>query len=298
MNSKNLRIVSLIPSATEIIYLLGLQKYLVARSAECNFPKDVLKKPVVVDCPVDEGMSSREIDQFFKNAGHQGRGFYHVDQKLLKKIKPNLILTQEFCEVCAIPFTQVKKAARFLKGDVNILSLEPQSIEDMFKNILTVGSFAGKLTKAQKEVLNLRKNLEIIKLKTSSLKKPSVIIIEWLSPIMIAGHWVPEMAQSAGAKMLLSKPFDKSRLVIWDEVLKADPDILIFAPCGFNTKRTKKEVGMFERKKSWKKLKAVKNKKVFIVDGDAYLTRSGPRLIKGVQILSKIFHPEVNFNNL
>lgn len=288
-----IRIVSLIPSATEIVYLLGLEKNLVARSAECNFPKEVLKKPVLVNCPVDNQMSSREIDQFFKQAGHSGRGFYHVDQKLFKELKPNLILTQELCQVCAIPTSQVKKAARVLKADTDILSLEPESIEDMFTNIETVGQYTGKVSQAKKIVSQLKKRLSDVRRLTKGLKKPSAVIIEWLDPIMIAGHWVPQMVEYAGGKKLLSKPFVVSRQVLWDKILTVDPDILIFAPCGFTTQRTERELGVVRSKKGWGKLTAVKNNQVFIVDGDAYLTRSGPRLIQGVEILAKIFHPQI-----
>lgn len=289
-----MRIVSLIPSATEIVYLLGLQDRLVACSHDSNYPKDALSKPRVTDVCVPTGLTSYEIDRKVRNSLHHGRSLYHIDSKILRKTKPNLVLTQELCEVCAPSYTQIKKAVRILDSDVKLLSLEPESIEDVFENILTVGEYTGTEDKALQLVKDLNNRLYLIKEKTKrERKRPTVVIIEWLDPIMIAGHWVPEMVERAGGKMILSRPHQKSRRARWREVLTANPDILIFAPCGFDIKRTGKEVGMFKKKKGWSKLKTVKNGKVYLVDGDAYLTRSGPRLIQGVQILAKICHPEL-----
>lgn len=294
---KDLRIISLIPSATEIVYLLGLGSKLVACSHDSDYPEDAASKAKITDTVISPNLTSQEIDRAVRKSLHQGRSLYHIDSELLRKLKPNLVLTQELCEVCAPSYTQVKGAVRILDSDIKLLSLEPESIKDMFENILTVGKYTGKELEAKNAVGLLRGRLHSVEQKVGKRREqPTVVIIEWLEPIMIAGHWVPEMVERAGGNMLLSKPAKKSRRVKWQEVLKADPDVLIFAPCGFSIKRTQKEVGMFEKKKGWLRLKAVKKNRVYLVDGDAYLTRSGPRLVTGVEILAGIMYPE-RFNS-
>lgn len=293
MNQK-LRIISLIPSATEIVYLLGLQDSLLACSHDSNYPKDALSKPKITDTDISPNLTSQEVDREVKKSLHRGRSLYHIDERLLKKINPNLVLTQELCGVCAPSFTQVRRAVKILDGEVKILSLEPESVDDMLQNILTIGRYTGRFSKARQIVARLRTQLHSIEEKVRRIrKKPKVVIIEWLEPIMITGHWVPEMVERAGGRMLLSKPRKKSHRASWREVLAANPDVLIFAPCGFDIKRTKKEMGVFTKKKGWLTLQSVKEGKVYLVDGDAYLTRSGPRLVDGVKILAKIFHPRV-----
>lgn len=289
----DLRIVSLIPSATEIVYLLGLGQNLMARSDDSNFPEEALSKPVISEPAMAENLSSLEIDRAVKSSLHQGRSLFHLDKKMLSQLEPNLILTQELCNVCAPGFTEVKQAARILEDEVTILSLEPESIEDMLENILTVGEYTDRQIEAQRAVDDLREALYTVESKARTVSRPTVIMVEWLDPIMIAGHWVPEMVDKAGGKMILSQPYRKSRPAEWSEILNANPDILIFAPCGFDIQRTKKEIGLFKEKPGWSELKAVKNQRVYLVDGDAYLTRSGPRLIQGTQILARIFHPEI-----
>lgn len=288
-----MRIISLIPSATEIVYLLGLQENLVARSHDSNFPEDALAKTIISSPTIGENLSSLEIDNAVRESVHSGRSLFHLDQKLLADLRPSLILTQELCKVCAPNFTEVKQAAKILARETTILSLEPESIEDMFENIMTVGEHTGRQRKAEEAVAGFREILGEVEAKTKDVLRPSVVMIEWMEPIMIAGHWVPEMVEKAGGRILLSKPHQKSREASWQEILDANPDILILAPCGFDMHRTKKEIGVFEEKKGWSELKAVRNQTVYLVDGDAYLTRSGPRLVQGTQILAKIFHPTI-----
>lgn len=288
-----MKIVSLIPSATEIVYLLDLQENLVARSHDSNFPGDALAKPVISAPTIGENLSSLEIDNAVRHSVHSGRSLFHLDQKLLADLSPSLILTQELCKVCAPSFTEVKQAAKILAGKTTILSLEPESIEDMFENIMTVGEHTGRQSQAQEAVARFREMLGEVEANTKNVSRPSVAMIEWMDPLMIAGHWVPEMVKKAGGRILLSKSRQKSRQVSWQEILDANPDILIFAPCGFDMQRTKKEIGVFEEKEGWSELKAVRNQTVYLIDGDAYLTRSGPRLVQGTQILAKIFHPTI-----
>jgi len=289
--NRNLRIISLIPSATEIVYLLGLEKYLVGRSDDSNYPSKVNKVPAISFKTIGQNLTSLEIDNEVKNSLHQGRSLFHLDRKLLNELNPNLILTQELCRVCAIPLFEVKKAARILDSNTKIISLEPESIEDILDNILMIGEATQTLEKAHEIVQSLKKRMKKISLLSQTNPTyPTVIILEWMDPIMTPGHWVPEMVEKAGGKILLSRPLGKSEYVDWEEIVKADPDFLIFAPCGFTVKKTQEEFKAFKKKYDLTKLKAFKEKRAHILDGDAYFTRSGPRVIKGIEILSNIFH--------
>ena len=262
-----MRILSLLPAATDMVYLLGLEKSLVGDEK-------------LVSSPISSAMSSLEIDIAVRKLGHKGTGVFHIDQQKLKQLKPDLILTQELCSVCAVGFTAVRKAARILDGEVRIVSLEPESVEDILDNILLVGQVTGYRLQAQKAVKKLKKRTENCKLKTANLPRPKVLVIEWLDPMMVAGHWVPEMVERAGGKMLVTKPGEKSRRIDLAKI-KIDPDIVIIAPCGFDIERTIKEKHLIQKIAS-----RFKKSKVYLMDGDAYLTRPGPRIIKGIELLS------------
>lgn len=286
-----MRIVSLLPAATEMVCLLGLEKSLVGISDDSDYPKSVVKLPKVTAVTFDSNsLSSLEIDKKVKEAKHRGSSVFHIDRGLLSKLSPDLILTQELCPVCAPAFSDVEKAAKDVLKDTKIISLEPHSISDIFKNIKEV----AKTTKVsyEKNINSLKSRLSIVSKKVKGLNKPFVLVIEWLDPIMIAGHWVPEMVEKAGGKMLVAKKKERSRYIDWEEVVKLDPDIIIIAPCGFDIKRTMDEISLITNKKDYKELKAYKNKQIFLVDGNAYLTRPGPRIIDGVEILSEIIHPQ------
>lgn len=275
---KFLRILSLLPAATEIVYLLGLEKYLVGTSDQ------------VISSLVSNNMSSKQIDQSVKKLIHKGPGVFHIKEEVLKKLKPNLILTQELCEVCAVGFNQVKKAARILDGEVKIISLEPESVEDILDNIILVGELNGKNKESRLVVKGLKKRLEKLNSKFFILnsKKPKVLVIEWLDPIMVAGHWVPEMVEKAGGKMLITRPGEKSRQISVGDLKEVD--ILVISPCGFDIDRTIKERQLIVR--VIQRLQGFQGR-VYLMDGNAYLTRPGPRVIEGIEILGEVFHPDL-----
>ncbi len=287
------RIVSLIPSATEIVYLLGLGENLVGRSHDSNFPVDALKKKVISQPAIEENLNSLEIDKAVKNLVHHGNSVFHIDQKKLKRLKPDLILTQELCRVCAPTFTEVSQSAKILNSETKIVSLEPKTLTDVFENIKIVAEHAGVSDLSRPLIERLRYRVDSIPPKHKNFRKPTVLVIEWLNPIMIAGHWVPEMVEIAGGNLLLSKKGEKSRYADWYEIVNANPDVIIFAPCGFGIERIKKEIYLFKYRSGWDNLKAVKRKQVFYMDGDAHLTRSGPRLVDGIEILSRIINPSL-----
>lgn len=279
-----LRILSLLPAATEIVYLLGLEKYLVGVSHECDWPPEVKIKPKVTSSDISNSMNSREIDERVKNSLHKGPGVFHIKKNMLKLLKPNLIITQELCKACAIAFTDVQKAARILElrsmnyeSRLEIVSLEPESVNDILDNILLVGEKTGISQRSKIVVNTLKKRLKTLNSRfiIHNSKKPKVLIIEWLDPIMVAGHWVPEMVELAGGESTLST---------------LSPDILIIAPCGFDIQRTIQEKqfiqNVLDREYNG-------NVRVYLVDGNAYMTRPGPRIIDGIEILSEILYPEI-----
>ena len=273
-----MKILSLLPAGSDIINLLGLENSLV--------------KEKVTSSLISNSLGSLEIDRKIRAYKHKGQSVFHIDRDLLKKIDPDVVITQELCPVCAPTFTQVEKSCKILKKNYSLISLTPESIEDVFENIKTIAKFTGREKMARAQISRLRERLKNVKLKTQVFRKPSVLVIEWLNPIMIAGHWVPEMVETAGGKMLVSKKGEKSKKITWDEILNLNPDVLIIAPCGFDIKRTKKELDLITKRKGFKNLKAVGNKKVFLVNGDLYLTRPGPKLVEGIEIIAQILYPE------
>ncbi len=285
-----MRILSLLPAATEIVYLLGLEKYLVGVSHECDFPAEVKGKLKVTSADISNAMSSKEIDQRVKKVGHSGRGVFHIKEGVLKKLRPDLILTQELCEVCALGFTAVRKAARILEGEVKIISLEPQSVEDILKNIMLIGEATGSRQQARKVVRGLRNRIRNLKLEVRNSTKPKVCVIEWLDPIMVAGHWVPQMVEIAGGDNLLAKRGEQSKAVKIDQIKSVKVDILIISPCGFDIKRIIKE-----EKLVVDIMKQVKHtgSKAYLMDGASFMTRPGPRIVDGAEILAEILHPEI-----
>lgn len=287
MNS--LRILSLLPAATEIVYLLGLEKYLIGVSHECDFPPQAKKKPKVTTSLVSNSMrSSREIDERVKKIGHRGPGVFHIKDEVLKKLRPNLILTQELCEICAIGFNEVKKAARVLDSDVKIISLEPETVEDILENIRLVGEICGEEKEAIRVVRGLKKRL-LRYARNDGGRKPRILVIEWLDPIMAAGHWVPEMVELAGGLNLITKPGQKSKNIKLNQIKTSNPDILIISPCGFDIERTRKEIQLVDRI-----VREVREVRVELMDGNAYMTRPGPRVVDGIEQLYDIIYRYAN----
>jgi iron complex transport system substrate-binding protein len=290
---QQLRIVTLYPAATEIVYALGLGKSLVGVSDDSDYPKYVHRLAQVVTSSLPQGLSSKQIDNRVRKAMHRGIGVFHINEKLLKKLRPNLILSQELCEVCAIGASDVRKAARILKNPVKTVSLEPESVSDVLENIKLVGSITQKSKAAKQLIQNLSKKIKKVEFQAKSSKKPKVLIIEWLDPIMVAGHWVPEMVALAGGSNLVTKKGEISKRISWREVCASNPDVLIISPCGFDIARTKEEIGLLTSKKDFEDLRAVRNRQIYLIDGNAYLTRPGPRIVNGIEILSEILYPNL-----
>jgi len=292
-----MRIVTLLPSATEIVYALGLGKELVGVSHDCDYPPEVREKPVLSQSVVTSELTSREIDKTVKQRIHSGLSVYHIDAELLQKLKPDLILTQELCEVCAPSYSEVLEAAKILDAAPKIVSLEPKCLADILENIKLVGGLTARHARAEELINELQARIGKVAKLADEVNRPRVFCMEWLKPVYCAGHWVPEMVELAGGEDWLGEPGEPSFEIEWEEVLRYEPEIIVLMPCGFHPKRTLEEIDLVLEREGWQELPAVKNDRVFIVDGSAYFNRPGPRIITGVEILAQIIHPEI-FSNL
>lgn len=292
LQPENLRIVSLLPSATEIVCALGLSDALVGISHDCDYPPTVAGKPVLSQAVITATLSSGEIDRRIRGQLHQGLSVYHLDQAQLGRLEPTLILTQELCEVCAPSFSLVEAAARRAGSDSRIVSLEPHGLEDILENIALVGELTGRRDDAGSLVGDLRRRIQQVKGAVAGRPRPTVVCLEWLDPLFIAGHWVPEMVEAAGGSDLLGHPRDHSSVIEWPAVVEADPDVLVLMPCGFDVSRTREEAEPLRSRPRWGTLTAVRSERVYATNGTAYFNRPGPRIIDGLEILAAILHPE------
>jgi len=292
------RIVSFLPSATELIYELGSKELLFGVTHECKYPKEAQTIPQVIESVIDsEELSSDEINTQTCQLLNQGKEIFVLDEKILKEAKPDLIITQKTCEVCAAFTSQVDKAIQILSKKPTIYSMDPHNLEEILTSVIEIGNILGK-TKRSKEIrLELEMRINHVK-KFLKHEKPRVLAIEWIEPFFTAGHWIPEMIEFAGGVNMISKKGEHSRKMNFEEIIESDPEIIILMPCGFDTMRTIKEYNEFLKNNSnWKDLRAVKNKKIFAVDANSFFSKPSIRTITGLEILAKIIQPE-RFENL
>ena len=287
------RVLSLLSSTTEIIYALGCGDRLVGRSHECDYPAEVSELPICTIPKFNVDGTSREVDDEVKSLVQSALSIYYINEKLLKELKPDIIFTQSQCEVCAVSVSDVENALKNITGlSSRVISVEPNSIEDIFNDILTIA-----------EILNVRKKgkelVELIKAKIDSTEKivyqkssPSVAAIEWIDPLMAAGNWVPQLIRVAGGKNLFGEASKHSPWMKYNDLVEQDPEIIIVMPCGYDIKKSLIEIKTLESKKGWGSLKAVRNRNVYITDGNQFFNRPGPRIIESLEILLEIIHSD------
>lgn len=289
----DLRICSLLPSSTEILYALGLGDEVVAVTHECDYPPEAASKPQATTSVIDDRrLTSKEIDHHVSsNIGRHG-SIYHLKQDLLEELRPNLIITQELCDVCAVSYKEVQRATRVLDGEARVVSLEPNTLDEVLDTILLVGELTNRQEIAADKVQQLRERLARVRALARGASRPRVYAMEWLNPPFSGGHWVPEMVEIAGGQEVLGKAGLKSERIAAERILEAQPEIIVLMPCGFSLQRTIQEYRRENFFEGWEELPAVRNGEVYAVDGSSYFNRSGPRLIDGVEILAAIFHPD------
>jgi iron complex transport system substrate-binding protein len=289
-----MRILSLLPSATEIVYALGLGDNLVGVSHECDYPPEVKTKPVISTSDLSSQLGSAEIHGAVSAHRHPTHSLYRIDEQLLRQIDPEVILTQELCSVCAIPVAQVREAARILAGPCRIVSLEPNNLHQILDNILTVGEVTGQEERARAVTLSLQERIAHVTSVASSItSRPRVFCTEWMDPPMAGGHWVPEMIRLAGGTDGLGTEGAPSTVIRWEQVVEYDPEVLVVMPCGYKIERTSSEMDRTSNRAGWYDFPAVRSGRVYIVDSPSYFSRPGPRIVTGLEMLAEIIHPEL-----
>ena len=290
-----MKICSLLPSSTEIVFALGLGGSLVGVTHECDYPAETAGIPSVTSSVVNgESMSGKDIHDAITGLVHGGSSIYNLDQDLLDRASPDLILTQELCDVCAVSYEQVEAAASMLQCDTRVLSLEPNTVGEILDTIRVVGGMAGVQERAEEVIGRLRSRVERVERIASQAKsKPRVLCMEWLDPVFVGGHWVPEMVAMAGGEDELGIAGKPSFQVDWQRISEYNPDLIVAMPCGFSAGRTMMEMEKTVFPDEWHGLDAVKKGEVYVVDGSSYFNRPGPRVVDGLEILAQIFHPEL-----
>jgi iron complex transport system substrate-binding protein len=292
------RIVSLLPSATEIVCALGAGEDLVGITHECDFPPEVIGKPRLTRSIIPTtAMSSLAIDNAVDallRAGHSPGSIYHIEAEVLRRAAPDVILTQQLCDVCAVSFSDVQRTVASIGGACRIESIEPGTIGEILASILRVGTLIGAEDAGRRLVDNLSARLERVRAAVASATdRPSVCCVEWLEPPFGAGHWVPEQVRIAGGVEVFDRVGLPSLRTTWDLVIEQAPEVVVLLPCGFDLEGTLREVGRTEPPAGWEALPAVRNGRVYATDGSAYFSRPGPRVVDGVEILGHILHPDL-----
>ncbi len=294
-----MRIISLLASATEMIAELGCLDQMVGRSHECDYPPEVLNLPVVSTTQINVNTSSEQIDAQIKQLAHnkeeaQGNALkalsiYALDVALLQQLQPDVIFTQTQCEVCAVSERDVMRAVQQLTGlQPRIIALSPYRLSDVWEDVQRVGKALGRLEQAQELVQRYQLRLERLSAATSGKRKPRVTVLEWLDPLMAAGNWTPELIAYAGGENIFGEIGQHSPWLTWEELQAADPDVLILSPCGFTLERTLQDVPLLQQHPSWRSLQAVRQGRVYAIDGNSYLNRSGPRLVESAELLARV----------
>jgi iron complex transport system substrate-binding protein len=288
------KIVSLLPAATEIVCALGLENQLVGRSHECDFPETVKQLPVCSEANFPDGMSSLDIDIKVKEILADALSVYTVKREVVKQLAPDIVITQAQCEVCAVSLTEVEEALEnYLDKEAHIISLQPNRLADIFNDIKTVAAALNVAAAGDTLLEELEERVDIIRHKLKfSESKPTVACIEWLEPMMLSGNWIPDLVSASGGVSILAEAGEHSPYIKWEDIRLQDPDVLLVMPCGFAIGRTLKEIDILLQQPGFDQLKAVKNNRVYIADGNQYFNRPGPRIVDSIEILAEILHPK------
>jgi iron complex transport system substrate-binding protein len=287
-----MRICSLLPGATEIAFALGLGDQIVGVTHECDHPADAQNKPIVVRSVIDsKRMSGAEIDRKVAELLQAGKGLYFIDEAVFADAAPDVVLTQGLCDVCALDYNEVVKAAGKLSRPPAIVSLNSHSLAEILDDIQRVGTATERGTGAKALVDDLRTRIEQVGRREPD-RRPRVVCLEWFEPLYTAGHWVPEMVALAGGHDVIGRAGEPSVKIEWRDVVEAKPEVLLLMPCGFDVRRTVKESTPLRALPGWSDLPAVRSENVFALNGNAYFSRPGPRLVNGLEILARIIHPE------
>lgn len=290
-----MQIASLLPSATEIVCALGLEDNLIGVTHECDFPPGIEAKPRLTASRIShETMTSREIDHAVRSQLDGHGSIYDLDADLLGRLSPDMIITQELCDVCAVNYKTVSRSARIVAAGSSIISLEPNTIADIFDNILTVARLAGVEERGLDLVSSLTDRLEAVRLKAAAAEfKPRVMMLEWLDPPFAPGHWVPEQVEAAGGECLLGRAGERSVVTSYQAILDARPEVLVLIPCGYNIADIIRHLESTRFPAEWRGMPAIRDGRVWALDASGCFSRPGPRVIDGVETLARVLHPDI-----
>ncbi len=288
------RIISLLPAATEIICALGLESQLVGRSHECDFPENIQSVPICSDAKFISGTSSAAIDAQVKEILTDALSIYKIDKELIKSLNPDIVITQAQCKVCAVSEKEVEDAlSDLLTKDTQLITLSPNTLADILREIKETAITLGVEERGNQLIEDLQERIDIVKHKLKFFPdKPKVAMIEWLSPLMIAGNWIPELVEIAGGTPVLAENGKHSPFVEWQQIYDANPDVIVIANCGFTINRSLQEIDLLLNQPGWRDIEAVKNNRVYIADGNAYFNRSGPRIVDTIEMLAEMITPK------
>ena len=287
------RIVSLLPAATEIAGALGLMDQVVGVSHECDFPKEANECPRVTHCPIhNAGLTSRRVDEWVRRALHGNGTIYVIDEPLLRELRPDVILTQRLCDVCAVGYDTVAKLAQTLPGPPRVVNLEPTSLADIFDDIRRVADACDVRERAEKLIVNLSERVENVRKRAAKIPhRPSCFLMEWVDPPFCSGHWGPELVEIAGGHDPLGRKHQPSAQIDWEQVLDARPEVIVLALCGYDIERARRDYELLRRFPGFGSIPAVRSGQLYAVNASAYFARPGPRIVDSLEILAGILHP-------
>lgn len=285
-----MQICSFLPSATEILYALGLGDSIAGVTFECDYPPEARQKPVVVNTVLRHDLSPDAVDREASDYASHGDSLYRVDLGALTRIRPDLVVTQELCDVCAVSTRHLVHALDQLSPRPTVLSLTPHTLQDVLLDIERVGAAAGCQTKAAELLTQLYQRIAKVEARTGS--GPKVVCLEWLNPLYNAGHWVPDMVTIAGGRDSLAVPGQYSARVSGEAVIAAQPEVIVIMPCGYHAQKAKEEYSRTQFPEGWEDIPAVRSGRVYAVDASAYFSRPGPRLVDGIEVLYSLFHED------
>ena len=287
------RIVSLLPSATEIVCALGLTEQVVGVSHECDFPAAIVGRPILTEPQIDSRGTATEIDEEVRRLVRDGLSVYRIKEEKLRSLQPDLIVTQEHCKVCAVSYREVQQAVQeWLAAPTHIVSLQPNRLEEIFEDFERVADAARCPDAGRELITRLRARMARISAGVKYVRsRPRVVCIEWFDPLMVAGNWIPELVELGGGVYELAPPGAHSSTITWDQLVDYAPEVVILMPCGFKLDQTRRELPRLTARNEWRALPALRNRRVYSVDGNAYLNRPGPRITESAELLAGLMQP-------
>lgn len=290
-----MRIVTLLPSATELVCELGLGNQLVGVTHECDWPPFVRDLPKVTTTAIPRDCTSREIDALVRERLNSEKALYSLNLDVLRQLCPDLIVTQALCDVCAVAESEVQAAACVLPGQPKVVNLQPMRLKEVYDSMQQVGLAAGVVEQAEAAVARLQARVRAVESRTAAIEnRPRVVFLEWIDPLFCAGHWTPELVRIAGGIEAIGHEGTPSRTIDWNEIVRADPDVIVVACCGYDVPRIMEDMPILASHPGFRDLKCFRDGRIYLIDGSAYFNRPGPRLVDSLEILGNALHPRTH----